>query len=155
MKDKSFFNVNFLKSFLLYVLIFSLARFIFSADLDFLSTRNIVYILVTALILSVLNAVRKSQDFKSIDQHTVDELKERGFKFYIGFFSFLFLIVTLLCVVMLGLGAFIYYLFFDLTEWDWNFLWKTMLFALMLSILLSAYSFISDRWKIAAYYRSR
>lgn len=154
-RNRRFFSVSLLKSFLLYAFIFFLARLIFNDDLHFLSTGNVFYILITALILSVLNAVRKSQDFKSIDEDMIDDLKERGLKFYLGFFRFLFLIVILLSSLIFGLGLLTYYLFFGSFEWDWNLLWKAILFALVLSLLLSVYSFISDRWKIASYYKAK
>jgi hypothetical protein len=152
---RNFFWINFLKSVLLYLFIFSLARLVFNDDLDFLSTRNAAYILGISLFLSVLNAVRKSQDFKGLDEDTVDELKQRGLKFYIGFFGFLFLFVVIFLVVLILAGVGIYYLFFGGSDWDWNLLWRVVLFSLSFSALLAVYSVLSDKWKVATYHRKQ
>jgi len=156
MKYKSrFFWINFLKSILLYIFIFSLARIVFDTDLEFLSARNAAYILGISFLLAALNAVRKSQDFKGLDEETVHDLQQRGFKFYIGLFGFLFLTVTILAAVFLALAAATYYLFFGNSEWEWDLLWKTLLFSLLLAALLSIYSVLSDRWKVLTYYKKR
>jgi len=147
--------INFLKSVLLYIFIFSIARLVFDTDLEFLSSRNAVYILAISFLLAALNAVRKNQDFKGLDEHTVHDLEQRGFKFYVGFFGFLFLTVMLLSAVFLVLAAATYYLFFGNNQWDWDLFWKTLLFSLLLAALLSVYSFFSDRWKVASYHKKQ
>ena len=156
MKTNSrFFGVNFLKSFLLYVIIFTTARFIFRDNINFLSAPNLLFIFSTALILAALNAVRKNQDFKTIDEDTVDELKARKVRFYLGFFGYLFLVVLVFSLLLLALGTATYYLIFSEPAWEWQLLWKTLLFTLVLSVLLSIYSFLSDQWKISSYEKSR